>query len=127
MFLPGMIGILLVVIPPRCHCTTTVSRLASIGADAGTVLVGTQGTIAEAQRYKAQLPPRIARNVGVALDGQGALQKAVPAAGLTAVVISGATTASGAESVAYASNVTSSDLASSSTPLSVALVRALKG
>jgi hypothetical protein len=62
----------------------------------------------------------------VALDAQGTLQKAVPAEGLTAVVISGRPTGSGFQQLAYASKVTSSDLSSTS-PLSAALVQALKG
>jgi hypothetical protein len=131
-FLRGMFGILLVLIPPRCACTMAVTRLAGIGVSAGrgAILVGTRSSIGEAQRYQARLTrlsPGIASNVGVTLDSQGALHDAVPTAGLTAVVISVPRTASGAQSVAYARNVTSSDLSSSSSPLSVALVSALKG
>jgi len=121
----GLTGFLLVLIPPNCRCTTAVSRLASLGGRQGTILVGTQGTVKEAQRYQAQLDPRIATHVEVALDGQGVLQKAVPAAGLTAVVISPATSAASGESVAYANNLTASDLTSGNTPRSAALAKAL--
>ena len=61
----------------------------------------------------------------VALDGQGVLQKAVPAAGLTAVVISPATYAGRGESVAYASNLTANELTSDNSALSAALAKAL--
>jgi len=126
--LPTMFGIMLVLIPPRCHCMTAVSRLAMIGVstEAGAILVAAEGTITEAQRYRAGLQPGIANNVGVAIDAQGALQKAVPAKGLTAVVISQAATAGGAQRVAYANDVTSSDLSSASSPLSVALASGLQ-
>lgn len=126
MRLQGLPGILLVLIPPQCHCTTAVSRLASIGAR-GTFLVGTQGTITEAQRYQAQLDPRMAKNVEVALDGRGVLQRAVSAAGLTAVVISPATPAGGGQPVAFARNLTASELTPGNTPLSAALAKALTG
>jgi len=121
----GLTRSMLVLIPPSCHCTTAVSRLAGIGGREGTVLVGTQGTITEAQRYQAQLDPRIATYVEVVLDAQGVLQKAVPAAGLTAVVISPPTSAASGESVAYANNLTASDLTSGNTPRSAALAKAL--
>jgi hypothetical protein len=124
----GMLGILLVLIPRHCDCAVAVSRLARIGQGAdGTILVGTQHTITEAQRLQSRLNPSVSTNVWAGLDSQGVLQKAVPTAGLTAVVISGATTAGGVQPVAYASNVTPSDLTSSSSTLSMALVRALKG
>jgi hypothetical protein len=125
---PSLFGIMLVLIPRHCRCTTALSRLAAIGVSthAGAILVGTRATIQEARRYEAGLQPRVANNVRVALDAQGALQKAVPADGLTAVVITGQPTASGAQSAVYARDLTSSDLSSSS-PLSAALVKALKG
>jgi hypothetical protein len=126
MSLMRLAGSMLVLIPPNCDCATAVSRLASIGARWGTVLVGTQGTITEAQRYRAQLDPGIATYVAVALDGQGVLQRRVTALGLTAVVISPATSAGRGESVAYR-NLTASDLTSGSTPVSAALVKALGG
>jgi len=127
--LPSLFGVMLVLIPPHCRCATALSRLATIGVttDAGAILVATQGTITEAQRYQAGLQPRIGRNVGVALDARGVLQQAVPAKGLTAVVISEPTSAGRGDSVAYASDVTSSDLSSGSSPLSLALVNALRG
>jgi len=121
----GLTGSMLVLIPPRCNCPTAVARLAGIGGREGTVLVGTQGTITEAQRYQAQLDRRIARYVEVVLDAQGVLQKAVPAAGLTAVVISPPRSAASGESVAYANNLTASDLTAGNAPLSVALAKAL--
>jgi hypothetical protein len=121
----GLTGRMLVLIPPRCNCATAVSRLATIGAGSGTALVGTPSTITEAQRYQTQLGPRFARTVVVALDGQGVLQKAVPAAGLTAVVISPATSAGRGESVAYASNLTANELTSDNSALSAALAKAL--
>lgn len=126
--LPTLFGIMLVLIPRHCHCTTALSRLAAIGVSTheGAILVGTQATINEARRYLAGLQPRVAKNVGVALDAQGTLQKAVPAKGLTAVVISGSPAASGFQRLAYASDVTSSDLSSASSPLSVALASGLK-
>ncbi len=116
---------MLVLIPPRCRCITAVSRLTRISDSAGarTLLVGTPGTIAEAQRLQSRLSRRIARHVQVALDGPGVLQEAVPAAGLTAVVVSEAPT--GAESLAYASNLNASDLSAPVSPLSAALIRAL--
>jgi hypothetical protein len=126
--LPSMFGIMLVLIPTRCHCMTAVSRLAAIGVgtEAGAILVAAEGTITEAQRYRAGLQSRIANNVGVAIDAQGALRKAVPAKGLTAVVISPTATAGGPQRVAYANDVTSSDLSSASSPLSVALASGLQ-
>ena len=126
--LPTLFGIMLVLIPRHCHCTTALSRLAAIGVSTheGAILVGTQATINEARRYQAGLQPRVAKNVGVALDAQGTLQKAVPAKGLTAVVISGSPAASGFQRLAYASDVTSSDLSSANSPLSVALASGLK-
>jgi hypothetical protein len=123
--LRGLTGTILALIPPDCDCAIAVSRLASIGGRGGTILVATQDTITEAQRYQAQLDPRIAGYVGVALDRQGALQKAVSAVGLTAVVISPATSAGRGEPVAYARNVTASDLTSGNTPLPAALAKAL--
>jgi hypothetical protein len=125
--LPAFLGVMLVLIPPHCQCTTAVSRLAAIGSTfAGAMLVATKGTITEAQRYRAGLRPRFAITVGVAIDSQGALQKAVPAKGLTAVVISPTATAGGAQRVAYANDVTSSDLSSANSPLSVALASGLQ-
>lgn len=125
--LPSLWGIMLVLIPPRCRCATAVSRLATIGVSptAGAILVASRGTITEAQRYLAGPQLRIAKNVAVAIDAQGKLQKAVQAAGLTAVVFTGPPTASGAQSALYARNLTSSDLGSSSS-LSLALASALK-
>jgi hypothetical protein len=125
--LPHLWGIMLVLIPPRCRCTAAVSRLASIGVSttAGAILVATSGTITEAQRYLAGLQARIAKNVAVAIDAQGKLQRAVPATRLTAVVISRTAAADGAQKLEYASNVTSSNLNSASSPLSLALASAL--
>ena len=127
--LPDLFGVMLVLIPPKCHCATAVSRLATIGVTThqGAILVATPAAISEARRYRAGLQASIAKNVGVALDDQGALQDNVPAAGLTAVVISRPPDAGGAQSVAYASNVTSRDLSSSNSLLSAELVQALKG
>ncbi len=127
-WLPNMFGIMLVLIPRSCHCMTAVSRLATIGVsmEAGAILVAAEGTITEAQRYRAGLQSRIANNVGVGIDAQGALPRAVPAKGLTAVVISQAATAGGAQRVAYARDVTSSDLSSANSPLSVALASGLQ-
>ena len=121
-----MFGTMLVLIPARCdHCTTAIIRLTRISIRAGTstVLVGTPGTITEANQLQSQLSRRIARHVQVALDGQGVLHNAVSAGGLTAVVISEATT--GGESLAYASNLTASNLTATDSPLSAALIRAL--
>jgi hypothetical protein len=118
-------GGMLVLIPPHCQCITLVRRLASIGGTNGTALVGTQGTITEAQQYEAQLDPAFANHVDVVLDGQHVLQQAVSATGLTAVVFSAATSAGRPESVTYARNLTASDLTSGSTPVSAALVKAL--
>jgi hypothetical protein len=124
--LRSMFGAMLVLIPPRCdHCTTTIIRLTrmSIRAGTGTVLVGTPGTITEAKQIQSRLSRRIARHVQVALDGQGVLHNAVSAGGLTAVVMSEAP--AGGESLAYASNLTASDLTATDSPLSAALIRAL--
>jgi hypothetical protein len=123
--LRGLTETMLALIPPDCDCAIAVSRLAGIGGRGGTILIATRDTITEAQRYQAQLDPRIAGYVGVALDRQGVLQRAVSAVGLTAVVISPATSAGRGESVAYARNVTASDLASGGTRLSAGLVKAL--
>jgi hypothetical protein len=127
--LSSLWGIMLVLIPTRCRCSTAVSRLAAIGVSstAGAILVATEGTISEAQRYLDGLPPRIARNVRVAIDARGALQKAVPAARLTAVVIARYAAPGGAQRLEYASNVTSGNLNSASSSLSLALASALKG
>jgi hypothetical protein len=127
LFVRGLIETLLVLIPPRCRCVAAVGRLASLGARGGTVLVGTPGTIAEAQRLQSRLNPSVSTNVMAGLDAHGVLLKAVPAAGLTTVVISTAPTGSGFQRLAYASNVTVNDLTSGNSPLSVALVNALKG
>lgn len=132
MFLPGMVGIMLVLIPPHCHCTTALSRLAAIGVrtHTGPLLVGTKGTIREARQLGSKvsrLSPDIASNLAVTFDSQGLLDKAVQPQGLTAVVISGPTSAGRGESAAYAFNVTSSGLSSSNSLLSVELVKALKG
>jgi hypothetical protein len=118
-------GGVLVLIPPNCHCITLVSRLASMAGTNGTALVGTQGTITEAQQYEEQLDPTFARYVDVVFDRRGVLQKAVTATGLTAVVFSPATSPGRPESVTYARNLTASDLTSGSTPVSAALVKAL--
>jgi len=127
MSLPYMFGILLVLIPPKCHCAAAVGRLATIGVSThgGAILVGSPATIREAQRYRAGLRAGIAGDVGVTLDQRGALLNNVPAAGLTAVVISEPPTSSGFQRVGYADNVTSGDLDSSSS-LSLALASALK-
>jgi hypothetical protein len=118
-------GGVLVLIPPKCQCITLVRRLASIAGTNGTALVGTQGTVTEAQQYEAQLDPAIARYVDVVLDGRDVLQQAVSATGLTAVVFSAAPSAGRPELVTYARNLTASDLTSGSTPVSAALVKAL--
>lgn len=126
--LRGLIGTLLVLIPPRCRCTAAISRLASIGAHNGsTLLVGTRGTMAEAQRLQSKVNPSVSTKVLAGLDAQGALQQAVPAARLTTVVITAPPTGSGFQRLAYASNVTSGELSSANSPLSVALAEALKG
>ncbi|HTX85819.1 MAG TPA: hypothetical protein VME44_26850 [Streptosporangiaceae bacterium] len=125
--LRGLIGTLLVLIPPRCRCMAAIRTLASIGAHTGgTLLVGTRGTIAEAQRLQLQLNPRVSTEVFAGLDAQGVLQKAVSAARLTTVVITAPPTGSGFQPLAYASDVPSSDLSSASSPLSVALASTLK-
>lgn len=126
MFLRSMFGIMLVLIPPHCRCATAVSSLTRIGlrANAGTILVGTQGTIGEAQRLQSRLSPSLAPNVRVTLDRQGVLHNAVPAAGLTAVVISEVTTPGGRVPLAYASNLPG-DLTANNGPLSADLIRAL--
>ena len=128
-FLHSMSRSMLVLIPPRCECSTAVRSLTRIGATAGAgaVLVGTQGTIGEALRFQSRLDPLIARRVQVAVDGQGVLQRVVRAIGLTAVVTSGATTQGGRESVAYARNLTASELTAGKAPLSKALSKALGG
>jgi hypothetical protein len=122
---------LLVLIPWHCHCAMAVSRLArisdSVRLSGGTVLVGNPATINEARRVQSLLNPRVSTKVLAGLDAQSVLQNAVPAAGLTAVVISGPPTGSGFQWAEYATNVTSSDLSSSNSPLSVALVQALQG
>jgi len=127
MFLPNMAQIMLVLVPRQCHCTTAVTRLTRISARAnrGTVLVGTPGTIAEAQRLQSRLNPSVSTNVFAGFDGRGALQRVVSASGLTAVVISSANPPGGGESVTYARDLTASDLTANNRPLSTALVYAL--
>ena len=81
--LRGMTRIMLVLIPPHCDRTTAISRLTRIGIRARrrTILVGTRGTITEAERLQSRLSGRIARHVEVALDDQGVLHKACPPGG----------------------------------------------
>jgi hypothetical protein len=125
--LPAFIGVMLVLIPPHCDCTTALSRLAAIGsAHRGAMLVATKGTITEAQRYLADLRHRFAGTVYMAIDSRGVLREAATSAGLTAVVISGSRTAGGLQRLAYASKVTSGELSSNNSPLSVGLTSALE-
>ena len=130
-YLRALTNTLLVLIPLHCRCGMAVSRLTQLSAgvrsSGGTLLVGTPATITEARQLQSLLNPRVSTNVLAGLDAQRVLQKAVPAAGLTTVVISAPPTGSGFQRLAYATNVTSSDLSSKNSPLSAALVQALKG
>jgi hypothetical protein len=79
---------ILVLIPARCGCGTTVARLASqaAGARAAAFLIEDERTAAEVHQFAAQLARRPGLHVDVAADPRGSLGS-YPHRGLTAIMV----------------------------------------
>jgi hypothetical protein len=87
--LQAVSGTMLVLIPNHCHCTAALRQLTqlSIAIGAPTYLVGTSGTIAEAEWLDARLDPAARARTDVALDAQSVLANVYPPHGLTAILV----------------------------------------
>jgi hypothetical protein len=100
---------MLVLVPPACGCSATVSWLAGIAARHAvtTYLVGNSQTIGEVNKLHSLLPANLERAVPVAVDSQGVLAHRYPVKGVTAVMVAGH--APGGQSAAYAQNLSTAD------------------
>jgi len=105
--LTALSGAILVLVPTACRCTAAVRWLASIGAQqhAPTFIVGTPGSVAEAQRLYDRLDPILQADTSLAVDSQSVLWTAFPVSGLTLVVVGSEALGAG-QYVSYADHAT---------------------
>lgn len=87
--LTALSGAMLVLVPTSCRCTAAVRWLAGIGAQqhAPTFIVGTPGSVPEAERVYGRLSPVMQADASLAVDPQSVLWTAIPVSGLTLVVV----------------------------------------
>ena len=105
--LTALSGTVLILVPTSCRCTAAVRWLTGIGAQqhAPTFIVGTPGSVAEAQRLYGRLGRVLQADASLALDSQSVLWTAIPVSGLTVVVVGSEALGAG-QYVSYADQVT---------------------